>query len=502
MANPGYPVAALAGVAALILCTAPMSSASTGSHGGHPRAATPANSVALVSDGVTSLALATGLLGGHFKHVGSAADLAATDNACTAISPLGTTALVCRDSTTMRQLNHVTTIPKAGPVLDFGQFAAEGASNYTSYTEGAAAGEKFALVALAEQGVVQLRRTSGPWRIDQRVQSPGVSEAGTPHAPGFIRIPTVGPTAGATYDGVVVSSVPLKNGKYLGLAIDRTTKTLTVIDGVGTSHPKVAGQLTSDELGKLEGADEGNGGMAFSPATATRAVIATPSGLDVLDLTHPSAPTFLGQSVAVLPGDGSGIAIAPDGDHVALGTIDSVDTYSGLLHVQAGHTLKYNATVNPSGGSYEVFALAFVKNGTLVANHAGNDTVHATTGYYLSLIKGVETKNPVVTKTVQLDGHPDTTNTLSVTPALNIWSIQLAHPRAKVGQKFAAKLSVAGGIGHYAFTVAGGHLPKGLHRHGARITGTPKHAGKAHFTVRAVNQYGGAAFHTLHLKVH
>jgi hypothetical protein len=466
---------------------------------------TPSASIGLVSVGPTTVAAVTNLTSGALSPVGGIPDSTfGSDDPSTAISPSGTTALVARDNESMLSISNLRTDPGVATPLGFAQFIGEGGLDFDPFTSGVAMSNTSALVALTEDGVVQLRDTARGWAIDGRVHSAGQSSIHAPHAAGFIAIPPNAVDA-AVYSGVAVSRVPLANGKYLGLAIDRDAKSLAVIEGVGTAKPKVVGQLTTSGLGDLDGPSDGNAGMAFSPATATRAVIATPNGVAVLNLSNPAKPKLQSRTVIGVGEDTTSVAISPNGDDVAVGNQGSgvIDDLKGLLHATAGQPLTPNGSVTPdSSNTYTIFALAFLRNGTLVVNRSGNDVVHSTTGYYLSLVKGFAAGTPHVTQSLQLGGPPDSINSLSVTPALATIAMHPGHlPVAKVGRHVSIKLSVTGGIGTFGFTISAGHLPAGLKLHGTHITGTPTHAGTKHLTITAVNQYHGAVVASYMIKV-
>jgi putative Ig domain-containing protein len=467
--------------------------------------ATSFASIGLVSVGPTTVAGVTNLTSGALSAVGGIPDgTFGSDDPSTAISPSGTTALVARDNESMLSISNLLTDPGAATPLGFAQFIGEGGVAFNPFTSGVAMSNTSALVTLTEDGVVQLRDTARGWAIDGRVHSAGLSSLHAPHAAGFIAVPPNAAGA-AVYSGVAVSRVPLANGEYLGLAIDRDAKSLAVIEGVGTAKPKVVGQLTTSGLGDLDGSSDGNGGMVFSPATATRAVIATPNGVAVLNLTNPAKPKLQSRTVIGAGEDTTSVAISPNGDDVAVGNQASgvIDDLKGLLHTTAGHPLTPNGSVTPDNtNTYTIFGLSFLRNGTLVVNRSGNDVVHSTTGYYLSLVKGFAAGTPHVTQSLQLGGPPDSINSLSVTPALATIAMHPGHlPTAKVGKHLAIKFSVTGGIGTFTFKVSAGHLPAGLKLHGTKITGTPTHAGTKHFTITAVNQYGGAVVSSYKIKV-
>jgi hypothetical protein len=133
-----------------------------------------------------------------------------------------------------------------------------------------------------------------------------------------------------------------------------------------------------------------------------------------------------------------------------------------------------------------IFDVAYLANSTLAVVHGDS------TGFKLTMYKAATTATPTLANSATLANEPEGPNTLSVWPSSVIPSV---HPRrllhgSRVGKHVSQTLSVAGGIGSYSFKVTRGKLPKGLKRHGATISGTPKVAGKVRFTITAISQFG------------
>jgi hypothetical protein len=472
--------------------------------GQSPAKAGPLGSLAFISDGVRSYARATHLTSGTLSTLSDLNDTHATeDDPSISIDPSGTSAVVGEDSSDLLPLTNLASGGKPGTPVSLAQFNGEGQTGYGVFTEGVALGPKFGLVAVAEQGAVQIRQVAGKWRVDGRVHSPGQSSLAEPHRPGFIAATAPEGDSNVTYDGAVVSKVPLRNGKYLGLIIDRDNKLLAVVSGVGTPTARVVWTLTDPTLEGTEASDEANGGVAFSPATATRAVVLTSTGFDVVNLTNPAEPKLQSVTTAGAPNEASSIAIAPDGDHVVVSSGGSLYGFRGLLHAAADKPLTPAGSYVPADpDSDEGYAIAFVSNGTLVLDRAGVDVATDEKGFYLSLVHGFETGQPHMGRSVPLGDEPKTTNDMAVMPALPPIAITPRHlPHAKVHHHFAIRLSVSGGIGHYRFTITAGHLPRGLALHGAKIVGKAKHRGVRHIRITATNQYGGAIIRVIALKV-
>ena len=242
----------------------------------------PVNSITGSITGATTVTTLAGTVGG------------------TALGPDGQTALV---GTELGTLNEVTAPLSPSPTvtsLDVSQFTDEGGPGYSVFTDGVAmTPDGTAGLATADsQGAIALKRTGTTWGVDTSVQSSGLNQAAQPHQPGWIEAPTLTPTA-TLYDGVTISATTGTDGHYVGLLMDATDHTVAVVTGLGTAAAKVSGTMTdatnivnAATNGYFGFGDFGNGGMSFSPTTATRAAVVTANGFGVLNLANPAAPTL------------------------------------------------------------------------------------------------------------------------------------------------------------------------------------------------------------------
>lgn len=417
----------------------------------------------------------------------------------TALDASGTKLLTAAHGNSVQLLN-LSGATASQHAISLSQFGGEGGFGYDVLSQGVAIGPRFALVAVDEQGVVQLRATATGYVVDTRVTSPGLNEAGNAHAPGFIRVPASGDS---TYDGVAVSRVPLPNGKYLALTIDRSDETLQVIDGVGTATPKAVGFLFAPSLIEEDDfSDNGSGMMAFSPATPTLAVVATNTGFDVLDLTDPTHPTVKNETDFGFTGEISSLAVAPDGNTVAVADQGRIYVYTGILTTPVSEPLHRVTSFDPALSGDPVWSLAYTRNGRLLAVH---DAYSSTPEVEVGALSDYAQPNAAAPSkhTVPLDNPPLTGNSMSAFPSFPTGTI---HPASlgkhlKVGKHVHAPLTVTGGISHYRFKVSAGSLPKGLHLKGHTISGTPKRRGTHHVKITAINSYGGAVFGTITITV-
>jgi hypothetical protein len=405
----------------------------------------------------------------------------------TAIDSSGANALVATDAGSVASLRTPGTRPRFGRLLNLNQFGGEGAPDFNFFSEGVAIRGNSALVTSDERGVVQLIRKSGTWRVDTRVHFPGKTDAGFPRARGFIPFPK-GADPEEEYDGIAISPTALPNGKYLAVSVDHGERKLTVIEGVGTATPKVA--TLSDpslDFSSNFSPDIGNGGVAFSPATPTRAAIATATGFAVLNLSRPLHPKLQSPTLVGTATDAESIGVSPNGRFVVEAVADTAYVYSGLLTTAAGSPLSPVSMIDAGDSVGEIFDVAYFANSILAVVHGDSSN-----GYKLTMYKAATTATPTIANSAQLAARPESSNTLSVWPSSITPSVRPNRllRGARVGKHVKQKLSVAGGIGSYSFKVTKGKLPKGLKRHGATISGTPKRAGKVRFTITAISQFG------------
>jgi hypothetical protein len=484
-------------VVAALTAAAPRADGATG-----PRVATPATQTALpptayavLPSGSHDALLVGGVNEGHL-FLGEPIDYSVdTSIDGSAISASGTKVLVADDEPDVQQITRGATTTTH--TLSLSHFDHELTPTSTADSQGVAVGPGFALVTVGEQGVVQLREKSSRYVVDSRVQSAGLDKLGDPHAPGFI---AAGRPSDATYDGVAVSRVPLPNGSYRALIIDRDDSSLQVIDGVGTARPKLVGKpFKAAGLADLASDDGGTGGIAFSPATPTRALIATPSGVAALDLTHPAHPTLKQIATPLVVGVVSALAVAPNGRTFAFADGGTIIIYSGGL---ANTTTPTAASFQPSMTSGQVRSLAYTSNGLLLAEY---DDVNGATSEPiggLGIFSNLTATSPDFV-TGSLAMQPFNNDAMTTFPLVATGTIRVASlaKHLKVGKKVHATLLVTAGIGHYSFKISKGSSPKGLTLHGHTISGTPKRAGTHHLKLTALNNYGGAVLGALIITV-
>jgi hypothetical protein len=270
----------------------------------------------------------------------------------------------------------------------------------------------FALAGGGSQGLLQLVRTQGSWKIDQRVRSRGRNDAGNRHAHGWIDIRD-SLTKSTTFTGVAIAP-QARNGQFLAVTVDRIKGTLVVLTGVGTSKPRAVGVLGSAALKHAAGG-YGTGGVAFLPSSRDRALIATRTGFAVLDLHHPDAPQL---RVKTRVGDGSvtpaGLTVSSDGDHVAVAAGAKIYSYRHVLAAVRQHKPFKRQTSFRLGdlGSERVSDVAYTDTDTLVVLH-GDDLV--ATDWSLTLVKKVPRGRDEV-RGSSTTTRPDVSGSLSVWP--------------------------------------------------------------------------------------
>jgi hypothetical protein len=271
----------------------------------------------------------------------------------------------------------------------------------------------FALAGGESQGLLQLVRKQGTWKIDQRVRSRGRNDAGQRHARGWIDIRD-SLTRSTTFTGVAIAPKAQRNGQFLAVTVDRTKGTLVVLTGVGTSKPRAVGILGSAVL-KYPSGGYGTGGVAFLPSSRDRALIATRTGFAVLDLHHPGAPKL---RVKTRVGDGSvapaDLTVSSDGDHVAVAAGANIYAYRhALAAVKQRKPFKRQTTFRLSDlASERVSDVAYSDTDTLVVLH-GDDLV--ATDWSLTLVKKVPRGRHVVRGSTATT-RPDVSGSLSVWP--------------------------------------------------------------------------------------
>ena len=328
----------------------------------------------------------------------------------TAISPDGLSALV---GTNVGSVSVVTNPLASAPSVQSittAQFVDEGSAGFHSFAEGVAITPDgtAGLATADEQGAIVLTHSaSGAWSVNSGVQSPGLNQAGNPHQPGWIADPS---GSNKTYDGVVISPTKGGDGHYVGLLIDASHGTIATVTGVGSSAVAIGGTVTNGLIRAGATAyngnnDYGNGGMAFSSSSSTKAVVVTTTGFGVINLTNPSAPTLGSLTTIAAAGSGHGaqsIAVAPDGNHVVVAVNNQLYFYTGLLNAQSGAPLTVSA--NPVTLPGPISSLDYTSSGNLAVNYNNS----------LALVTGSESAAPTVGTAFTLFGSAPDVNTMSV----------------------------------------------------------------------------------------
>ena len=165
-----------------------------------------------------------------------------SDSVATAVNPVGgNDGLLCGNDGDILPVHTLRTAPRLQKQrIDGRQFFDEGGTDFDFFCDGVAVRGSFALATGDSQGLAQLIRKKGQWKIDRRVHSRGLNAGGLAHRPGWIAFRS-STTQSNLFRGVDIAPRPLANGKYLAVAIDRVTGTVVVVQGVGTAKPKVVG---------------------------------------------------------------------------------------------------------------------------------------------------------------------------------------------------------------------------------------------------------------------
>jgi hypothetical protein len=352
-----------------------------------PRVGGPVSSLALVPTSTTSVDIAGGVNTGPASSDTTVSGLPPGTPSGSAVTPDGAVGLVAESNGTLQTVLAPATAPAVGTTINVSQFIDEGAVGFGVFTSGVAlTPDGTAGLATADsQGAIALVRQGNTFAVDTRVQSPGVNSAGSAHLPGWVSAPADGtPVFGHNlYDGVTVSQSPGADGQPVGLLIDRSNHTVVVVTGVGTAGVKSTGSITDASLTNLVGS-LGNGVTSFSPTTALHAVVGTATGFSVLNLANPAAPT-LGSATPVA-GGGTSVAVAPDGDHVAVASGATLSFFSGLSTVGAGSPLTPSAAPLVLPGV--ITDLGVTRGGNLAVVYHG-----AVTGM-LAVVAGMTTATP------------------------------------------------------------------------------------------------------------
>jgi hypothetical protein len=238
------------------------------------------------------------------------------------------------------------------------------------------------------------------------------------HVNGSIFAPS--PTQTGTYDGVVISPTKGADGHYVALLMDASHSTVGVVTGVGTVSPQFVGTVTNPSIqdtGTIgyQGTDDfGTGGMAFSPTTATKAVVVTVDGVSALSLDNPAAPA-LTTAVTVpgaSPSGAQSVVVAPDGNHVVFAVNNTLYFYTGLQTAAPDDPLSPSAAPLVMPGF--INSLGVSANGYLVVNYNVGSS-----GAAVGTIGGMESATPsfLASASLNVSGQAPDINGMSVWPA-------------------------------------------------------------------------------------
>jgi hypothetical protein len=440
----------------------------------------------MMDAGAKKAAIVTGLLG-RTPQLDRALTQTGPSIRASAITSDGNTGLLGNQTDTVIPVEHLRTSPAFGSPIDLSAFGQESNPDTPLRSVGLALGSDFALVASAERGLVQLVRSGSTWKVDSRVRPDGDNTIGKHRPRGFIALPTAD-AGNSAYDSVAIAPRPLPNGRYLAVAIDRGEHMIAVIEGVGTATPRVVGTLTNSALAGA-GNFGGSGAMAFVPTSADRMILGTATGVAVLNLQRPTSPK-LQAATTVGPADGVAVlAVAPDGNHVAVGVGGTTHILKGLVAAAVkGRALRSLGTITLSTKAGEVVqALAFTSNGVLSVQHSNTSD-----GASLTLVRNATTRRPDAGSSL-VTGHAAVDNdSLSVWPTTTtpVFSPKRLFSHGRVGHRVRIRLAINGGVGSYRFAVTRGKLAPGLKLRGSRVVGKLRKATKRKVTITATNPFG------------
>ena len=335
------------------------------------------------------------------------------------VNPVGgNDALFCDTDGEVFVAKHMRTSPHLLMTpIDTGHFTGEGGENYGSFCYSVAMHGKFALATADSQGLIQLIRKKGDWKIDKRVQFPGHNDAGNPHRPGWIDVKD-STTKATLLNQVQIAPKPLPNGKFLAVALDRDEdvakrNTAVVFSGVGTAKPKVRGavhsralEIEDDTFGEMV---YGTGGMAFVPGTASKALILTRTGFAVLGLNNPAHPRLKNRkSIGGVTGVSkpNSITISKDGDHVAVAVGNTVYAYKNVrAAIAKGKPFKLHTSFHVSPDADDVITdVAYTSNDNLLVLH-GNGVTN--TGWALTVVRKVPAGHHAIKGSTSTTGPED-----------------------------------------------------------------------------------------------
>jgi hypothetical protein len=382
------------------------------------RAAKPSGSVGVFGAQSGSFQTVSGVNGAK-AHKTAVVTVASNDAVASAINPVGgNDSLLCTEGQTIFQVQGLRTTPHLrGSGIDASAYTGEGGAGYDFFCYSVAVHHRFALATADSQGLLQLIRKNGTWKIDTRVQFPGLNDAGQPHLPGWIDIRDHR-TPATLFDTVAIAPAPLPNGTFLAVTVDREDgdDTVAVVKGVGTAKPKVAGAVTDHVLAS-DVSRFGASDVAFLPGSPNKALIATKNGFAVLGLgdpTHPKIRHKRNIAAAHGPVDPSSITISSDGDHVAVAIGNRVYTYKNVLAaIKHGAPFKPQSSFRLGTGADETVAdVKYTANDTLAVLHGPSSTP---TGWALTLVKKVPQGHHVI-KGSTATTAPEAAGSLSVWP--------------------------------------------------------------------------------------
>jgi hypothetical protein len=363
--------------------------------------AKPAGSVGVFGAADGDFQVVRGIIGTKAKK--SALLDVSTDIAiASVVNPVGgNDAMFCDTNGRVYVAKHMRTSPHVlGTPINTHRFTGEGGTHYGSFCYSAAMHGKFALATADSQGLIQLIRKDGDWKIDKRVHFKGHNDAGDPHRRGWIDVKD-STTKATLLNQVQIAPKPLPNGKFLALAVDRdeTTNpkrdTVVVFSGVGTAKPKVMGAVSGASLGIEDdvfgGMVYGTGGMAFVPSSANKALVLTRTGFAVLGLNNPAHPRLKNKktvSGATGSSQPNSITISKDGDHVAVAVGNTVYAYKNVRAAIAhGKPFKLQTSFHVSPDADDVISdVAYTSNDNLLVLH-GNGVTN--TGWALTVVRKV-----------------------------------------------------------------------------------------------------------------
>lgn len=380
------------------------------------RAAAAATSLAVFGAGPATFQVATGVSG---RKAQDSAQVAISGSAvASSVNTAGNDGLLCGQQQTIYPVTGLLTTPALqGTGINASAYTGEGGSGYGFFCYGVAVHGRAGLATGDSQGLLQLIRKHGVWKIDKRVQFPGVNDAGQPHQPGWIDFKD-STTPATLFNTAVIAPKAMADGKLLAVTLDRENgeNTAVVVSGVGTATPRAVGALKANLLGDPAGNQQyGTGAFTFVPGSPDEALVATNQGFAILDAHRPAHPRLRDKRTIAATSsssDPASLSVSPDGDHVAVALGGRVYVYRNVHRaVTKGRPFHYVTSFKVGTGTGEaVTDVAFTANGTLVVLHS------SITGSFVTVVKKATTANPVVKGSTAVNA-PDYPGSLSVWPA-------------------------------------------------------------------------------------